>query len=161
VVAARLPQPSVKDATPNFGVGMGRSMRALGVFNEVKADYERSIANVTDPEQRAEILEQVHARSAPKVFAARARGQPALAPGARAPAALMPARRRHSRSRGSWAGSTTRRHSLWRRCRGARGTVGCRAHTSTRWLCSPTRRRVGAAPPLPAPGVAWRRGARG
>ena len=30
-----LQAPSVRDATPSFGVGMGRSMRALSVFNEV------------------------------------------------------------------------------------------------------------------------------
>jgi len=47
---------------------MGRSMRAMAVFNEVKADYERSLSNITDPTQRARVLHEVHTRSAPKAL---------------------------------------------------------------------------------------------
>lgn len=61
-------QPSCRENTANFGVGMGRSMRAMAVFNEVKADYEKSLANVTDAKQRAQVLQQLHARSAPKAL---------------------------------------------------------------------------------------------
>jgi aarF domain-containing kinase len=68
--AAQQPQqqPSCRENTANFGVGMGRSMRAMAVFNEVKADYEKSLANVTDAKQRAQVLQQLHARSAPKAL---------------------------------------------------------------------------------------------
>jgi len=52
-------QPSCRENTANFGVGMGRSMRAMAVFNEVKADYEKSLANVTDAKQRAQVLQQL------------------------------------------------------------------------------------------------------
>ncbi len=61
-------QPSCRENTANFGVGMGRSMRAMAVFNEVKADYESALANVTDAKQRAQVLQEVHARSAPKAL---------------------------------------------------------------------------------------------
>jgi hypothetical protein len=56
-------KPSCRENTADFGIGMGRSMRAMAVFNEVKADYEQSLANVSAPEERAEVLRQVHARS--------------------------------------------------------------------------------------------------
>eukprot|EP00288_Rhodomonas_lens_P020244 CAMPEP_0177691704 /NCGR_PEP_ID=MMETSP0484_2-20121128/1454_1 /TAXON_ID=354590 /ORGANISM="Rhodomonas lens, Strain RHODO" /LENGTH=639 /DNA_ID=CAMNT_0019202357 /DNA_START=14 /DNA_END=1933 /DNA_ORIENTATION=+ len=62
------PKPSHKDNDPNFAVGMGRSMRAMSVFNEVKADYEQSLANVTNEAERKAVLKLVHARSAVKAL---------------------------------------------------------------------------------------------
>jgi len=62
------PKPSHKDGDPNFGIGMGRSMKAMAVFNQVKSDYETSLANVTELTERQAILKQVHARSAVKAL---------------------------------------------------------------------------------------------
>ncbi|MGB1603481.1 MAG: AarF/UbiB family protein, partial [Promethearchaeia archaeon] len=61
-------KPSCREDTANFGVGMERSMRAMSVFNEVKADYEASLANISEPARRAQVLREVHARSAPKAL---------------------------------------------------------------------------------------------
>ena len=61
-------KPSCREDTVNFGVGMARSMRAMAVFNEVKGDYEKSLANITDAAARAQVLRQLHERSAPKAL---------------------------------------------------------------------------------------------
>ena len=61
-------KPSCREDTANFGVGMARSMRAMAVFNEVKGDYEKSLANITDAAARAQVLRQLHERSAPKAL---------------------------------------------------------------------------------------------
>lgn len=38
--AEQLAPPSAADSTPDFGVGMSRSMRAMAVYNEIKTSYE-------------------------------------------------------------------------------------------------------------------------
>ncbi|EKX50448.1 hypothetical protein GUITHDRAFT_157281 [Guillardia theta CCMP2712] len=47
---------------------MGRSFKALAIFNEVKSDYENSLLNVSDPIRRAKVLKEVHARGAQKAL---------------------------------------------------------------------------------------------
>jgi hypothetical protein len=41
----------------------------MNLFNEIKADYEAELAKTLTEEEREVVLEQLHARSAPKVLA--------------------------------------------------------------------------------------------
>ncbi len=60
---------SVHDCAADMTVGMARSARAMALFNEIKGDYETTLSKATSEQEREAALEQLHARSAPKVLA--------------------------------------------------------------------------------------------
>ena len=72
ILAAAASQPSkaqtesVNDSKADFGVGMARSARAKKLFDEIYADYTKSLEGVEDPEERQRVLDDLHARSAEK-----------------------------------------------------------------------------------------------
>mmetsp|Transcript_7367 Transcript_7367/g.13619 ORF Transcript_7367/g.13619 Transcript_7367/m.13619 type:complete len:543 (+) Transcript_7367:102-1730(+) len=63
--APAAPAAAAPSASPNFALGMGRAMLAQQAFYEIKGDYEKSLEG-KEGEERAEIMKQLHLRSADK-----------------------------------------------------------------------------------------------
>ena len=60
---------SVHESSADMTIGMARSARAMNLFNEIKADYEAELSKASTDDEREQVLEQLHERSAPKVLA--------------------------------------------------------------------------------------------